>query len=545
MNKSIVINKTPTFAIGVLFTIIISFVFMGASTAQALSCMMPSSNADFVANGGVIFEGVVNSNMAASTTVSPVPHTVEFTVSRAWGGSISTPFTIIDNVPAVGGPPYGDARDPWGLRKTFNVGSKYIVYATKDGNTYKADIGGCARSVSYSSESAASISTELGQGYSPTVSTTGEGSVTDGLLAQIQSLLALVASLQQQLTNVTQATPPVYIVNDFNSCFTKTGVVLESYPRKCIYNGQAFTEIINTIPRTACPAISQNLWLGVRGSSVASLQQFLRLEGVYTYPSITGYYGMATQRAVQMWQAQNGVVSYGTPSTTGFGLVGPATRSAIARSCGGYVTPTPRPPVVCTLEYSPVCGLSLSGQQQTYGNACQLNAAGARHLYSGQCNVVAPINQAPVIQGLTGPTTLNINEAGTWRINASDPENGSLSYSIDWGDSVYGQYASQIAPIFTQSTTFTHSYNRTGTFTVRVTVRDNEGLTSNVTATVHVVGGGTTSTLSCMSFGNSYPEGYTTTTISPQNDGTVTTISDAVYVCRSGNWDTQGYNWGQ
>ncbi|MFM2419022.1 MAG: hypothetical protein RL385_3745, partial [Pseudomonadota bacterium] len=33
-----------------------------------------------------------------------------------------------------------------------------------------------------------------------------------------------------------------------------------------------------------------------------------------------------------------------------------------------------------------------------------------------------------------GPTTLVVNAAGTWTIAASDPENGTLSYHVTWGD---------------------------------------------------------------------------------------------------------------
>ncbi len=86
-----------------------------------------------------------------------------------------------------------------------------------------------------------------------------------------------------------------------------------------------------------CPNFYRNLWVGSRGSDVANLQRFLKLTGDFNYPEITYYFGPATQRAVQKWQARNGVISYGTPSSTGYGVVGPATRAKIARVCGGVV----------------------------------------------------------------------------------------------------------------------------------------------------------------------------------------------------------------
>ena len=73
------------------------------------------------------------------------------------------------------------------------------------------------------------------------------------------------------------------------------------------------------------------------GGEVSKLQRFL---GVDT----TGYYGPQTEQAVQRWQAARGIVSSGSPETTGYGFVGPRTRSAMActntnttRKVGGVV----------------------------------------------------------------------------------------------------------------------------------------------------------------------------------------------------------------
>lgn len=66
---------------------------------------------------------------------------------------------------------------------------------------------------------------------------------------------------------------------------------------------------------------------------VSKLQGFLTRSGDYTYPEITGYFGLSTQTAVQKWQARNGVVLGGSPETTGYGVVGPQTRAALAQVC--------------------------------------------------------------------------------------------------------------------------------------------------------------------------------------------------------------------
>ena len=41
-------------------------------------------------------------------------------------------------------------------------------------------------------------------------------------------------------------------------------------------------------------------------------------------------------------------------------------------------------PIICTMEYRPVCG-TLDGQWQTFGNECTANAAGATAITPGEC----------------------------------------------------------------------------------------------------------------------------------------------------------------
>lgn len=236
------------------------------------------------------------------------------------------------------------------------------------------------------------------------VPTVGHAALQDDLQAQIQNLLRLVSSLQAQLRAIENS----QTITDFSSCAAAGNAVMESYPRQCVYNGQTFIEVITQEPGTpslVCPTLSRNLHLGVSGPDVSSLQHFLQSVGAYTYPVITGYYGTVTQQAVQQWQAQNGIVAYGSAATTGFGAVGPKTRVIIQAKCG---TSLPEP-TLCTLQYDPVCGRTpglctdtlyggscVDGETKTYGNSCQLKAAGAQFLYAGECRAdttpVAPNN---------------------------------------------------------------------------------------------------------------------------------------------------------
>lgn len=83
-----------------------------------------------------------------------------------------------------------------------------------------------------------------------------------------------------------------------------------------------------------CPALTRGLSIGSSGAEVASLQRFLATDpSVYPEANTSGYFGSLTEQAVQRWQVKYGVVATGTPATTGYGAVGPTTRSVIAKVC--------------------------------------------------------------------------------------------------------------------------------------------------------------------------------------------------------------------
>ena len=93
-----------------------------------------------------------------------------------------------------------------------------------------------------------------------------------------------------------------------------------------------------TVPRGVLIA---NLAVGSRGTSVKQLQIFLNANG-FTITSLglgspgqeTEFFGRLTENAVQRFQTQYGIVSSGTPSTTGYGHVGPRTRAKINELLG-------------------------------------------------------------------------------------------------------------------------------------------------------------------------------------------------------------------
>lgn len=85
--------------------------------------------------------------------------------------------------------------------------------------------------------------------------------------------------------------------------------------------------------QASCPVLARTLVRGSRGADVASLQSYLISQSLLSSDSATGYFGPLTERAVQQWQKSRGIVSSGTPGTTGFGSAGPKTRLALQTTC--------------------------------------------------------------------------------------------------------------------------------------------------------------------------------------------------------------------
>jgi peptidoglycan hydrolase-like protein with peptidoglycan-binding domain len=89
------------------------------------------------------------------------------------------------------------------------------------------------------------------------------------------------------------------------------------------------------LPLLASAAISSHLDFGERGPDVVELQQLLALDAaIYPEGLVTGYFGSLTQRAVERYQCRRAIVCSGSPSTTGYGRVGPSTMAAVNADLG-------------------------------------------------------------------------------------------------------------------------------------------------------------------------------------------------------------------
>jgi len=76
--------------------------------------------------------------------------------------------------------------------------------------------------------------------------------------------------------------------------------------------------------------IDTQLDFGSKGQEVIDLQTYLSTN-INWYPSrlVTGYFGSLTQGGVQKFQTSEGIVSSGSPASTGYGRVGPTTMARL------------------------------------------------------------------------------------------------------------------------------------------------------------------------------------------------------------------------
>ena len=151
------------------------------------------------------------------------------------------------------------------------------------------------------------------------------------LQAEVQQLVAQIASIKSQLN-----------ISSVSTTNTTSSTCLTLYGN--LYQGESDTST---------------------NGAVTELQQFLGISPA------TGYFGSLTLQAVQQWQSAHGVISSGTPGTTGYGSVGPMTRFAM--KCNGLV-PVSNTNMSCTWNGQTIgSGQAVTGYQSSsvaYGLPC-------------------------------------------------------------------------------------------------------------------------------------------------------------------------------
>lgn len=270
------------------------------------------------------------------------------------------------------------------------------------------------------------------------------------LQSQAQALLQQVAQLQAQLAAQGQGTTQTSGNSNVTSLVSDSSAAAAS--------------------GSACPNIGRVLKKGSTGDDVRRLQQYLALDAsVYPEGTISGYYGALTEKAVQRWQAKYNIVSSGSPSSTGYGVVGPRTAAAIALLCS-------------------------TGASSPVGGYIQ----------------VSPIS---------GNAPLNVNVIAT--VNTTNSCAGAM-YQLNWGD---GTSATQI-PVSANncqqvSQTYTHSYTAGGSY--QIILQSGAHQTS---ATVTVYGNAQSGTGTGSQGGtNAQTTSSETFTASPQSGGVPLTVT--------------------
>ena len=228
-----------------------------------------------------------------------------------------------------------------------------------------------------------------------------------------------------------------------------------------------------------CVALQNNLRYRDRdinkNGEVSTFQDFLQMKG-FLNSEPTGYFGLLTFQAAKDYQRSKSI----TPT----GYVGLITRAAINAECGGII-----PPVTDDLGCSPGQNYSSKNGQLCTSLGCygeKYSRTTGQMCYGGTTTTTAN----PVISGVSGPQQLNIRQQGTWTIKASDKSNGTLNYSVIWGDEIYplSSTASNLSIKETknQSATFTHTYNGGGTYSPKFTVTNESGQSASTSLSVNV-----------------------------------------------------------
>ena len=134
-----------------------------------------------------------------------------------------------------------------------------------------------------------------------------------------QVLLAQIAALQQQIVSLQKQTTSSAATNSLKNADTFAVSTTAQAPR-------------------VCNAPTHSLSQGDESDEVANVQIFLaRMPGMYPEAKVTGYYGPATTRAVQRFQAKYGILGKGSPKATGWGYIGQKTLILLRQvwGCGG------------------------------------------------------------------------------------------------------------------------------------------------------------------------------------------------------------------
>lgn len=199
------------------------------------------------------------------------------------------------------------------------------------------------------------------------------------------------------------------------------------------------TGVVLGVSTLNCPSISRRLIVGTHGEDVTQLQTFLVGQNLLLSESVTGYFGRLTERAVQAWQSKKGLVSNGSPTTTGFGATGPRTRALIGASCDSGV------PVSQTREKVYLSVYPTNRQSLKVRGSILVDNGRIGTTCFGAPNDSRAVNSINLLWGDGAITPVGkIGESGVWVVDCSTnkdafmpehvyPKSGTYTVSLNWG----------------------------------------------------------------------------------------------------------------
>jgi hypothetical protein len=327
------------------------------------------------------------------------------------------------------------------------------------------------------------------------------------VIASAQSTSASIASLEQELQSL------IAEITQLQQSATSTPAVTTTAPAA---DTTASSGII-------CPNLVRTLSLGDSGTDVANLQGFLAQNPlIYPEQSVTGYFNMYTQDAVQRWQTAYNVVSSGTPATTGYGVVGPHTRAAILASCANnnsdgqsssFTIPNSASQSICPVAPEPSTSCLGTWSPLTNTTGCTI---------AWQCTVQLPDTTTSVATSVGPSLTATVGPNSPYLEMFSGTRFPTGTYTIYYGDGVSNTVtatcpsANSSSPCGTFSAS--HVYVAGGTYTA--TIVDSSGVT-DASAIVAIIATGVSYTNTQVIFAATALEGtaplpITFTIIDPQ-----------------------------
>ncbi len=183
--------------------------------------------------------------------------------------------------------------------------------------------------------------------------------------------------------------------------------------------------------QNAYAMIDRQLDFGSTGSEVTELQTYLSTNAnIYPSGLVTGYFGALTQAGVERFQTAQGIVSGGTPETTGYGRVGPQTMLRINLLMGSPVS----------FDAVPV----LSNPSVQYGSNSATFTWTTNEMTQGQLYYdTSPLQtdestgprQQPYVSGILAPNTASLQTNHS--VTVSNLQSNTLYYYLTRGiDSV-------------------------------------------------------------------------------------------------------------